>query len=566
MWSELPKDQTESYKRMILAFTSLSEMFAQKSDIDSDNDDDSVKNNSVNPIINSKYQETVFQRAFHAKAEDIGNTSYDASIILTGTKSNKKIYIGIKTFGIASGDQKIAQFKGDSPSWTMLIDQMVNNAKGLSSKEDIDKANEGLYLELALHLAKMRNERIQSSEENIKGFGDDDSEVERVYHVLMPSRKGEDPKIFVGETSYTKIDIPHIKVVGKDCNGVSLGCTSVKKPQNFKFSDGIHVYKFTPSDSQLYMSFNNSNIVVDSWDVVFDENACDVFLSQAEKLFGKTPDTESSSSFKGDKLPELDNAPLVTESYSWFIENSKGDVEKSSGFNNFYGVSSKNPKNRVSKFNLLQEKYKGRKEFCNALNLLNIFVNGDPKANDMFKIRDSILLEVKKIESDDFKNDINSIVFRLLDEIYIPIPKSADFHLKHPNFFGQGIGKIITEESSGKLFKDTSSLSKEEKQLRKLSKAFDMIFEPSGKIMKCHITQDNGKGIQSLDHQSILGNWILKGIFQLKEYEPLTVKKMNEIGLNGIRIFRTNKDDCPHIQFIWIDKDNLPKDFISKSR
>lgn len=33
------------------------------------------------PIINSKYQETIFQKAFHASAEDIGNTSYDVAIM-----------------------------------------------------------------------------------------------------------------------------------------------------------------------------------------------------------------------------------------------------------------------------------------------------------------------------------------------------------------------------------------------------------------------------------------------------------------------------------------------------
>ena len=55
MWNELPeKDRTE-YKNYILAFASLTEAFAQKAEGDE----------TLSPIINSKYQETVFQKAFN---------------------------------------------------------------------------------------------------------------------------------------------------------------------------------------------------------------------------------------------------------------------------------------------------------------------------------------------------------------------------------------------------------------------------------------------------------------------------------------------------------------------
>lgn len=570
MWNELPDSQKEFYKRMILAFASLSEMFAQKADYESDNDsgdEDSGKAVAVAPIINSKYQETVFQRSFHAKAEDIGNTAYDASISFKTDKISKKILVGIKTFGIGSGDQKIAQFKGSSPEWTYLTEEMAKNAAGLDDRDSINIKNEGLYLEMAQILSKMRNERIESAEDAIKGFGEEDAEIECVYHVLMPSKTGESPQIYVGETSYTKIDTSSLKVTGKDANGADLGCTSVRKPQNFKFSDGVHVYKFTPSDSQLYMTFNNKDIVVDTWNVIFDKNATEVFLSQADKLFGKmTAGSASLSEIDSVKNSSVSYSPAVTESYSWLIENSKGEVEKSSGFNNFYGVSSKNPQARLSKYMELNEKYGDKDEYIHILNLLEIFVNGDSKSNDLFKVRDVILWELEAVESSDFKDKVTGMLFRLLDEMYIPLPNSAEFHRAHPDFFGPGIGRIVTEESNGKKSVRSSYASKAERDARKLSKSFDLVFEPSGKSMKCFITQDNGKGLQSLEHQAILGNWILKRIFKLREYEPLTVKKMNEIGLNGIRIYRTDSDDHPHLRFIWIDKDNLPKDFIKKSR
>ena len=71
MWEDLPSSKKNEYKRLILAFASLTEMFAQKV---TDNVEEAA------PIINSKFQETAFQRAFNAYAEDIGNTSYDASL------------------------------------------------------------------------------------------------------------------------------------------------------------------------------------------------------------------------------------------------------------------------------------------------------------------------------------------------------------------------------------------------------------------------------------------------------------------------------------------------------
>ena len=55
---------------------------------------------------------------------------------------------------------------------------------------------------------------------------------------------------------------------------------------------------------------------------------------------------------------------------------------------------------------------------------------------------------------------------------------------------------------------------------------------------------------------------MLRGIFQLKEYEPLTEEKMNEIGLNGIRVYKVQGREDVHLQFIWIEDDDLPDDYI----
>ena len=157
MWSDLPEKQKREYKRLILSFASLTGMFAQKA-----TDDE----NDAAPIINSKYQETAFQRSFGAVAEDIGNTSYDASL-----KCNEEKYlIGIKTFGIASGDQKVAQFKAKHAEWAQIVEKMKENATGVEDKEQINDLNRELYLTLARRIGRIRNARIDSSYANIKGF------------------------------------------------------------------------------------------------------------------------------------------------------------------------------------------------------------------------------------------------------------------------------------------------------------------------------------------------------------------------------------------------------------
>ena len=52
MWKDLLPEEKEEYKKLILAFSSLTEMFCQKS----------VDDEILTPIINSKYQETIFKK------------------------------------------------------------------------------------------------------------------------------------------------------------------------------------------------------------------------------------------------------------------------------------------------------------------------------------------------------------------------------------------------------------------------------------------------------------------------------------------------------------------------
>lgn len=528
MWTEFPEHEKQEYKRMILAFASLTEMFAQKAE--------NGENYTIpSPIINSKYQETIFQRVFHASAEDIGNTSYDASVNLTGTDgAEHKYLIGIKTFGIGSGAQKVAQFKANHDEWSGLINQMRANAVSdggtAKTKEEINKINALLYLELARKIATLRNARIRSSEANIQGFSvsSEHDDVQAVYHVLMPSPKGEAAAIYVGETSYDQINVGEISVIG---------CTSARNPTNFDFTDGNHTYRFTSADSRLLMDFGNKQIVQEKWDVVYADDAYGLFSGLADRIYGT-------------------RAPVISESYSWLITNEDGEVERFSGFNSFYGTGSKlavdQRERRISDLavkysDVMDENY--LKQITEKLRSY-LLVKASSKAEKEAKavLRREISARVREAGNPEFTASVEKLIYRPKDELYIPIPNAKEFHASHPDFFGPGIGTF--RERTNKL------------ALEKSRCEFNLVFEPSGDSIRSFITQDNGKAIESVEKQSYLGEWILRGVFQLDEFEPLTAERLREIGINGIRLYKIEGDPDVHLRFIWIDKKNLPKDFM----
>ncbi len=516
MWNDLLPENKKEYKKMILAFTSLTEMFAQKEDI-SEKEIDKKNKNVPAPIINSKYQETIFQRVFGAVGEDINNKSYDASLV--NPRTSEKYLIGIKTFRINSGDQKIAQFKTNHDEWEELINKIKKNSVNpegkLKSKEEIFEANKDLYLELARKIAIVRNKRIDSSISNLRGFRTIDNETfESVYHVLMPSKKGEPPAIYVGETSYDRIDIDKI---------TTDGCTSASNPTNFKFTDGKHQYKYTSADSQLLMNFENDNIVLEKWDIKYADDAYAIFKNIADDVYS-------------DPKSHLD----IEESYSWMITNSKGEVERFSGFNSFYGVGSKlGMSQRNTKIDRLLSEYRGiidnniLKSIAENTRKFLIEESSCANRQDKIDLRDKIMSELDSVDNIEFQKSIKSLLYRPSDEIYIPLPQSKSFHSLHPDFFAPGLGR----------HKNLKNI----KQIPKENRRFTLVFEPSGEKMESYITQENGKAIESWEKQTILGDWILRKVFQLGNYEPLTAEKLDEVGLNGIRLYKIRGSPDVHL-------------------
>lgn len=524
MWENLKESQKLEYKKLILAFASLTEVFSQKVE------DNEIDLNSLIPIINSKYQEKVFQKSFSAKLEDKKNTSFDVSLEIDGVDGKiHKYLIGIKTFRFNSGSQKIKQIKSYNEELRTYFEEAKRNADCTDgTKNAINQINKDVFLKLAKDISRIRNTKIDSDTAEINGFdGLNDTDIESVYHVLMPSKKHGKPVIYVGETTYDKIDIENITIKEHSNN----------KTLNFSFTDGRHDYHFTAADNQLWMNFDKKNIIKETWDVSYVDDAISVFSKIAKELPVK------KQSF---------------ESYSWFICKGK-ELPSYSGFNSFFSLGSKLSKvERIKKLKQLkawlQESYYQPNVYSELYDMVDDYFsmsssNKKEKQHKEF-LRDSIITKIKKFENPEFEEKIIKLLFRPKSEVYIPIPNARKFHKAHPDFFGPQIGTFKSSNSS-KL------------NLDKENRTFMLVFEPSGQKMKAFITQDNGKAIESWDKQSIMGKWLINDVFQLQDYEKLTLERLEELNINGIRLEKNIETGEIHFSFIWIDKKHKPEDFIS---
>jgi hypothetical protein len=165
----------------------------------------------------------------------------------------------------------------------------------------------------------------------------------------------------------------------------------------------------------------------------------------------------------------------------------------------------------------------------------------------MKKIRTALMDFARQSGIDKFSDKIEKLVYRPVSEVYIPLPDSKKFHNDRPDFFGKNIGTF--DESGKKL------------ALPKEGRTFTLRFLSSGDAIEAYINQEAGKAIQSVDKQDILGEWLLRGVFQLAEREVLTGKKLESLGINGIRLTKFKNGEIG-IEFIWIDVDNPPADAI----
>jgi hypothetical protein len=307
------------------------------------------------------------------------------------------------------------------------------------------------------------------------------------------------------------------------------------------------------------MSFKNRDIVCEEWEVRYAEDAYAIFGKIADIVYPHEKEVSVASDetdYLGSAIEK--NEREIEESYCWTIWNKNKEVEPYSGFNSFYGVGPKmergQRKKRIEKLYREYENQIDKYLLDEIMKEMNAFMlTSSSLATEKVqkvRIREHLINLVGVSGNGDLKKDIYKLIFRPAVEMYIPIPDATKFHSEHPNFFGRDYGKVI--EGTSKL-----RLKKEERQ-------FNLVFEPSGASLTAYITQANGKGIESVDKQTYMGEWILKGIFQLGEYEQLTTQKLEELSINGIRFTKYKNSSDIHLEFIWIDEDNPPKGFIER--
>ena len=208
---------------------------------------------------------------------------------------------------------------------------------------------------------------------------------------------------------------------------------------------------------------------------------------------------------------------------------------------------------RVKRLVKIKEEYGGivddelLQNICSMVG--DIFATSDADKRNV--IRQNIRELLAVIGNEQLTKEVLSMIMRPQHEVYIPIPGSRTFHESHPDFFAPRAGTFKQEKSM------TNKLA-----LPNEDRVFDLIFEPSGTKVKAFITQDNGKAIESLESQAILGKWILQGVFQLKPYEPLTEERLRRVGINGMRFYKLKGQEGVHLEFIWIDSEHKPDDLL----
>lgn len=216
IWEQYPKEQRAEYIKFLQIYGALTNLFRQK------------KGDLV-PYLDSKFQETVFSRAFNAQIKDIGNTPHDVLSVF----GDKRVGIGLKTW------------MGSSPSF-----QKVMQLK--SHQNEINK-HKNNNLDLAYKISEIKNEKMIRDYNRI-GL----SENGNIYHYVTRDKNC----FFINECSYPLVDLEHLK---------NFNSTQTA----FSWSDNQKDYKYTFADSQIWQKFDSSKsdtFLLDKFDVKIIED------------------------------------------------------------------------------------------------------------------------------------------------------------------------------------------------------------------------------------------------------------------------------------------------------
>lgn len=277
IWSNYSKEQQDDYISYIKMYGSLSAMFNQKS------------SETGAPYLDSKFQETVYSRSFHADAVDIGNTPHDMKSIINGESIG--IGIGIKTWLSSKPSyQKVMQLK----SFKDEINSVKDNEEALANK-----------------LSEIKNKKLMI-DYNRLGL----NKSGNIYHYITRD-SGE---ITIQETSYPLVDINRVEPI-------KLTKTS------FEFKDELKKYKYTFGDNQIWMMFGEErdHTLIDKVKINIMDDPFD-FLKKAFQLKHDGKIVIPDLNFKN-KQKKSDAVYLPLYSYK------TGKVNEKSGLNAWNGAS-----------------------------------------------------------------------------------------------------------------------------------------------------------------------------------------------------------------------------------
>ncbi len=211
VWKHYPEDQRNEYIQYLQVFGALSELFRQKQ-------------GALIPHLDSKFQETVFAKAFKCEIVDVGNTPHDILSIVGG----HRIGIGLKTWMCSKPSfQKVMQLK----RYQSEINEFKHDEKSL-----------------AYRISELKNVKMISDHKRL-GI----SESKNIYHYVTRD-KGS---FVIHECTYPLIDLSNLR-----------GFLLTEK--SFLWSDGNKDYKYTFSDSQIWQKFDSEKYgttIVDKFDV-----------------------------------------------------------------------------------------------------------------------------------------------------------------------------------------------------------------------------------------------------------------------------------------------------------
>lgn len=273
VWEKYQPEQREEYIKFLQVYGALTNLFRQKK-------------GDLIPYLDSKFQETIYSKAFKSDITDVGNTPHDVVSVF----GEKRIGIGIKTWiKSAPSFQKVMQLKSY---------QNEINAFRDKSEED-----------LVYTISQIKNKRLIQDYNRLSL-----SENDNIYHYVT-----RDKGIFrINECAYPLVDLENLQ--------------DFKKTNTTIFwSDGRKEYKYTFGDSQIYQKFDANKkdaLLLKTFDVKIIEDPFSFLLEAYFNIIETAKEAEDD----------------IVEAYLPLYSFRTKEVEEKSGLNAWNAA----PKNKGS--------------------------------------------------------------------------------------------------------------------------------------------------------------------------------------------------------------------------